>query len=244
MQTTMTHRILLFFLLFVPGVSCAQYSFDFLSVEAMIDDHKRIRSVLLARSGVEQANELLHQYSQAANVGYDSLNVQLDKYTKCFDVIDVIYNGGVMVMNVKNTYDDVSDRIVQLKELIETFVNQCTLRGDIVSSDTVIINTCRRAVEQVGEDGGQLVRSLYDLAFYATGAEHITTEGLLTVMGHINASLDNIRSCIDHAYYVVWKYVTIRTHYFKRTLYMSKTLREMANDAFSRWKRVTEEVGY
>ena len=28
------------------------------------------------------------------------------------------------------------------------------------------------------------------------------------------------------------------------TLYQSKTLREMANDAFSRWKRVTEEVGY
>lgn len=241
---TMMYRVLFSFLLFVPGMIHAQYNFDFLSVEAMIDDHKRVRSVLLARSGVEQANELLHQYSQEANVEYDSLNIQLDKYTKCFDVIDVIYHSGVTVMNIKNTYDDVSDRIVQLKDLIETFVSQCTLRGNIVSSDTIVINACRRAIEQVREDGSQLVTSLYDLALYATGAEHITTEGLLTVMGHINTSLDNIRSCIDHTYYIVWKYVTIRTHYFKRTLYKSKTLREMANDAFSRWKRVTEEVGY
>ena len=228
----------------VPMLARAQYSFDFLSVEALIDDHKRIRSVLMARSGVEQANELLHQYSREANVDYDSLNVKLDKYTKCFDVIDVIYNGGVTVLNVKNTYDDVSYQIGQLESLIETFINERTLRGDIVSSDTLIINACQRAIEQVGDDGTQLVNSLVELAGYATGVEHITSEGLLTVMGHINESLDRIRHSIDHTYYVIWKYVTIRTHYFKRTLYQSKTLREMANDAFSRWKRVTEEVGY
>ena len=56
-------------------------------------------------------------------------------------------------------------------------------------------------------------------------------------MGQINESLDNIRHCIDHTYYVVSRYVTIRLNYFKRTLYMWKTIREMANDAFSRWKR-------
>ena len=214
-------KIFLMLLMLVPTMVRAQYSFDFLSVEALIDDHKRIRSVLMARSGVEQANELLHQYSSEANVDYDSLNVKLDKYTKCFDIIDVIYNGGVTVLNVKNTYDDVSDRI-----------------------DTIIINACDRAVNQVLVDGRELTNSLYELAQYAVGARQITTEGLLTVLGQINESLDNIRHCIDHTYYVVSRYVTIRLNYFKRTLYMSKTIREMANDAFSRWKRVAEEVGY
>ena len=208
-------KIFLMLLMLVPTMVRAQYSFDFLSVEALIDDHKRIRSVLMARSGVEQANELLHQYSSEANVDYDSLNVKLDKYTKCFDIIDVIYNGGVTVLNVKNTYDDVSDRITQLKDLLQVLV-----------------------------DGRELTNSLYELAQYAVGARQITTEGLLTVLGQINESLDNIRHCIDHTYYVVSRYVTIRLNYFKRTLYMSKTIREMANDAFSRWKRVAEEVGY
>ena len=157
-------------LMLVPTMVRAQYSFDFLSVEALIDDHKRIRSVLMARSGVEQANELLHQYSSEANVDYDSLNVKLDKYTKCFDIIDVIYNGGVTVMNVKNTYDDVSDRITQLKDLLERFTTQLTLRGNIVSSDTIIINACDRAVNQVLVDGRELTNSLYELAQYAVGA--------------------------------------------------------------------------
>lgn len=231
-------HIILFLLTLVPMVGRAQWSFDVLSVEALIDDHKRVRSVLMARSGLEQANELLHKYSKDAGVEYDSLNVKLDKYTKCFDVIDVIYNSGVMVVNVKNTYSDVSDKISQLSTLIEDFMTQCTLRGNIVSSDTVIVGACRRCVDQIQKDGTQLVNSLLELAQYATGMRHITTEGLLTVIGKINDGLDNIRGCIDHTYYVIWKYVTIRTHYFKpAVMYHAKTLGEMCGSAFERWKR-------
>ena len=238
------YRIVLLLLMLLPNVARAQWSFDFLSVEALIDDHKRVRSVLLARSGIEQANELLHQYSSEANVEYDSLNVKLDKYTKCFDVIDLIYNGGVTVINIKNTYDDVSDRIGQLKDLLEDFTTKLTLRGNIVSSDTIILNACQQAVAQVLEDGKLLSTSLADIALYDTGAKHTTTADLFVTMERINRSLDNIRAVIDHTYYVVYKYVTIRLNYFKRTLYRSKTISEMANDAFARWKRVTEEVGY
>ena len=240
----MMYRIVFLLMMLSPSVARAQWSFDFLSVEALIDDHKRVRSVLLARSGIEQANELLHQYSSEANVEYDSLNVKLDKYTKCFDVIDLIYNGGVTVINIKNTYDDVSDRIGQLKDLLQDFTTKLTLRGNIVSSDTIILNACQQAVAQVLEDGKQLSTSLADIALYAIGAKHTTTADLFATMECINRSLENIRAVIDHTYYVVYKYATIRLNYFKRTLYRSKTISEMANDAFARWKRVTEEVGY
>ncbi len=231
-------QIAVLLLTLVPMVGRAQLSFDLLSVEALIDDHKRVRSVLLARSGMEQANELLHKYSKEASVDYDSLNVKLDKYTKCFDVIDVIYKSGVTVINVRNTYTDVSDKIGQLSTLVENFMTQCTLKGNIVSSDTVIVGACRRCVEQVGEDGQQLVNSLIELAQYGTGLRHITTEGLLTVIGNINDGLDNIRNCIDHTYFVIWKYITIRTHYFKpAVMYHAKSLGEMCGSAFERWKR-------
>lgn len=253
-QTAGKHLIhMLLSLLLIPSASYAQFdmnnienwqmyhnngwSFDPLSVEALIQDHKDIRSVLAARSGLEQANELLHKYSKEASVDYDSLNVKLDKYTKCFDVIDVIYNSGVMVVNVRNTYSDVSDKIGQLSTLIEDFMTKCTARGDILSSDTIIVGACRRCVEQVGEDGQQLVNSLIELAQYATGLRHITTEELLTVIGNINEGLDNIRRCIDHTYFVIWKYVTVRTHYFKKSLYQAKTVGEMCGNAIERWKR-------
>lgn len=236
-------HVLFLLLMLVPSSVRAQ-SFDILSVEALVDDHKRVRSVLMARSGVEQANELLHQYSKVANVRYDSLNIELDKYTRAFDIIDVIYNSGVTVLNVKTTYDDVSDRIVKLKDLLQSFSEQCTLKGNIMSSDTIIINACRRTITLVSDEGSELVKSLYDLALYATGVTHITTEGMMLVLGNINDSLDKIRLSIDHAYYVIWKYVTIRTHYWKKSLYCAKNLNEMASDAFSRWKDVAKKVGY
>ena len=56
-------------LFLVPCMARAQlWSFDTFSVEALIDDHKTIRSRLAARSGIEQANQLLHDYAQAAAV--------------------------------------------------------------------------------------------------------------------------------------------------------------------------------
>ena len=237
-------NVILLLLLFVPTVARSQYGFDILTVEALIDDHKVIRSRLAARSGVEQANELLHDYAQAAAVDHDSLNVKLDKYTKCFDIIDIIYNSGITVMNVYTTTTDVTQRVGELEQLIEQFVNQCTARGNIVSSDTLIIGACRRCVEQVIADGGELTKSLVELAQYASGLRHMTTAELLIVIGSINDALESIRESVDHAYFVIWKYVTIRTHYFKKALYNSKTLREMCHDAFSRWRTVTKEVGY
>ena len=241
----MRKYVFILFLLVVPLVGRAQFNFDFLSVEAMIDNHKSVRSVLTARSGVEQANELLHDYSQAAAVDYDSLNVKLDKYTKCFDIIDIIYNSGVMVVNVKNTSADVTDKIGQLNTLIENFVNQCTLRGDILSSDRIIIDACNNCVAQVGVDSKQLLNSIIELAQYATGFREITTAELLTVIGSINESLDNIRGSIDHAYFVIWKYITIRTHYFKKSLYQAKNIREMCGSAIERWMRGAKQAsGY
>lgn len=236
--------LMVLFLMAVPNKSYAQFGFDFLSVEALIRDHRTIDSVLATRSGVEYANQLLHDYAKAATVDYDSLNVKLDKYTKCFDIIDIIYNSGMTVMNVYNTSTDVTQRIGEVEQLIEQFSTQCAARGNIVSSDTLIIGACRRCVQQVIEDGKSLTNSLAELAQYASGLRHMTTAELLVVIREINDALDSIRESVDHAYYVIWKYVTIRTHYFKKTLYNSKTIREMCNDAFSRWRSVTREIGY
>lgn len=246
MNRTMFYiRIILFLMMLVPRTAHAQvWSFDFLSVEALIDDHKSIRSVLMARSGVEQANQLLHDYAQMAAVDHDSLNVKLDKYTKCFDIIDIIYNSGVTVVNVRDTYNDVSNRISKLEQLIEEFVTKCTAEGNIVSSDTIIINACRRCVEQVGDDGSELVNSLVELAQYASGLRHMTSAQLLLVIGSINDNLNNIKNSVDHAYFIIWKYITIRLNYFKPKLYNAKNVREIAQDAFSRWRAVTREIGY
>lgn len=233
-------------LMLVPSVARAQWNFDVDTVEFLIKDHRGVSSKLLARSGLEQANQLLHDYAQAAAVEYDSLNVKLDKYTKCFDIIDIIYNSGMCVMNVYNTSTDVTQRIGELERLIEQFVNQCAARGNILPSDTIIIGECRNCVQMVISEGQSLIGSLVELAQYASGLSEMTSAELLKVIWDINQSLDTIREGVDHAYYVIWKYVTIRTHYFKPLVlhYAGKTVGEMCSEAIGRWKTVARQVGH
>lgn len=115
------HILLLVTLLTLFSGRVSAQGFDILSVEAGISDHKRIRSILIARSTVEQANELLHQNSKRSTEAYKDINVELDKYTRCFDIIDIIYTSAALVFNVRNTYDDVSQKIEGVKDLMERY---------------------------------------------------------------------------------------------------------------------------
>ena len=85
----------------LPGIAKAQWTFDIVSVEAYINDHKKQRSLLLARSTLEYSNKLLHEYSRKEVGEYKELNVDLDRYTRAFDVIDVMYQSLRTVLNVK-----------------------------------------------------------------------------------------------------------------------------------------------
>ena len=89
MKTSMVYKIGLLMILLVPISAKAQWSFDIGTVEAYINDHKQQRSLLLARSTLEHSNKLLHEYSREETVGYKELNVDLDKYTRAFDAIEL-----------------------------------------------------------------------------------------------------------------------------------------------------------
>ena len=52
---------------------------DIPTIEAYINDHKKQRSLLLARSTLEYRNQLLHEYSSEEVGKYKEPNVDLDK---------------------------------------------------------------------------------------------------------------------------------------------------------------------
>ena len=80
----MRHTIIIALLLITlfPNTALAQWGFDAVSVEAYINDHKKQRSLLLARSTLEYSNKLLHEYSCKEIGDYKELNIDLDKYTR------------------------------------------------------------------------------------------------------------------------------------------------------------------
>ena len=138
----------------LPGIAKAQWTFDIVSVEAYINDHKKQRSLLLARSTLEYSNKLLHEYSREEIGEYKELNVDLDRYTRAFDVIDVMYQSLRTVLNVKSTYTAVSDRIGDYKRLLEDFNERIVKRGRIDPGDVVILAINEKAIHRATSEPG------------------------------------------------------------------------------------------
>lgn len=220
----------------VPQMTKAQWAFDFVSVEAYINDHKKQRSLLLARSTLELSNQLLHEYSSDATVEYKTLNVDLDKYTRAFDVIDVLYQSLRTSLNVYSTYNTVSDRITDYKNLLEDYREKVLERNKIAVSDTIIISVNLRCIQKIADEGKHLYRSVSDLVLYATGAAACSTSDLLLVLESINTSLDNIERHLKRSYFETWRYIQLRMGYWKEAVYRTKTKRQLIDDAFGRWR--------
>ena len=220
----------------LPRVAQAQWTFDIVSVEAYINDHKKQRSLLLARSTLEYSNQLLHEYSRKEVGGYKELNVDLDRYTRAFDVIDVMYQSLRTALNVKSTYTAVSDRIGDYKRLLEDFNEKVVKRGSIDPADVLIIKINERAIRDIAHDGEQLYRSVSDLVLYVTGAAACSTSDLLMVLEGVNRSLDDIERHLNRAYIETWRYIQVRIGYWKEKIYRTRTIREIADDAFGRWR--------
>ena len=227
---------ILFFLTLLPLHALAQWSFDVPSIEAYIADHKDQRSLLLARSTLEQANTLLHGYSRDANVTYKEINVELDKYTRAFDVIDIMYQTLRTSLNTYDTYETFKQRIEDYKVMLTAYWDKCLSQGDIVSTDMLIITVNRNLLERLSEEGQGIYRSFSDLVLYATGAAACSASDLLVIIESINRALDNIRMHLNRAYFETWRYIQVRIGYWKAQVYQAKTIPEIVEDAFGRWR--------
>lgn len=235
--TKLVHTIILLLVLFqFPIKASAQWGFDVPVVEAYINDHKQQRSLLLARSTLELSNQLLHEYSSEATVDYKNLNVDLDKYTRAFDVIDVLYQSLRTSLNVYSTYQSVSDRIQDYKKLLEDYNSKVLKRNKLSLGDTLLIGINLRCIQRISDEGNQLYRSLSDLVLYATGEAACSTPDLLLLLESINTGLDNIEKHLNKSYFETWRYIQLRMGYWKESIYRNKSKSEIIEDAFGRWR--------
>lgn len=99
--------------------------------------------------------------------------------------------------------------------MLEDFRKKCLDRGNIVSTDTLIITVNAGALAKIAEEGDNLYRSVSDLILYATGAAACSTADLYLILMNINNSLDNIRTHLNRAYFETWRYIQVRIGYWK-----------------------------
>ena len=142
---------------------------DIPTIEAYINDHKKQRSLLLARATLEESNALLHKASKVTHREYRDINLELDKYTRAFDIIDLVYSTVSTGFNVYRTYDNVSEKIGKYKTMLEDFNEKIIQRGRIESADTLLLAVNARAVAHLAEECQNLYSSVCVLAAYARG---------------------------------------------------------------------------
>ena len=229
-------RCALLILIMISITAKAQWNFDVPVVEAYINDHKKQRSLLLARSTLEASNRLLHEYSSKAAVEYKELNVDLDKYTRAFDVIDVMYQSLRTSLNAYSTYNTVSGRIADYKRLLSDYNQKVLQRNRIEVTDTLIVSINLRCIQRISDESVRLYRSLSDLVLYATGAAACSTSDLLMVLDAINQGLDNIERHLNKAYFESWRYIQLRISYWKKSIYRTHSKSQLIEDAFGRWR--------
>lgn len=228
--------MVLIIMMLSPDKAKAQWSFDVGTVEAYIADHKNQRSLLLARATLEQSNKILHGYSADAAKDYKELNFDLDKYTRAFDIIDLLYQSLRTSMNVYSTYNTISDRITDYKKMLSEYNDKVLKRNRMELADTVIIKISYRCIDRIGKEGQNLYRSVSDLLLYATGAAACSTADLMLVLESINTGLDNIRFLLNSAYFDTWRYIQVRIGYWKESVYLPKSRSLLLEGAFKRWR--------
>lgn len=228
--------MVLMIMILSPDKAKAQWSFDVGTVEAYIADHKNQRSLLLARATLEQSNKILHGYSADAAKDYKELNFDLDKYTRAFDIIDLLYQSLRTSMNVYSTYNTISDRIIDYKKMLSEYNEKVLKRNRMELADTIIIKISYRCIDRIGKEGQNLYRSVSDLLLYATGAAACSTADLMLVLESINTGLDNIRFLLNSAYFDTWRYIQVRIGYWKESIYLPKSRSLLLEGAFKRWR--------
>ncbi len=237
--------LLLLMVVMFPKSAIAQvFPRDIPTIEAYIYDHKQQRSLLLTRSTLETSNALLHKASKVTNREYKDINVELDKYTRAFDIIDLVYNTVSTGFNVYRTYDTVSDKIGKYKTMLNDYNDKILRRGRIETADTLLLSVNMRAIANLADECQNLYLSVSTLALYASGKVCCTTASMMLMVDNINKSLDRIKEIVNSAYYQTWKFIQARTSYWKSEIYRSKTIRQVAEDAFGRWREAGNLLDY
>ena len=236
--------LLLMVVLFPKSAIAQVFPRDIPTIEAYIYDHKQQRSLLLTRSTLETSNALLHKASKVTNREYRDINIELDKYTRAFDIIDLVYNTVSTGFNVYRTYDTVSDKIGKYKTMLNDYNDKILRRGRIETADTLLLSVNMRAIANLADECQNLYLSVSTLALYASGKVCCTTASMMLMVDNINKSLDRIKEIVNSAYYQTWKFIQARTSYWKSEIYRSKTIRQVAEDAFGRWREAGNLLDY
>lgn len=246
-HTFFTRRAALVFLLLlqlvVPMVVRAQYNFDVLSIEAMIDDHKRTRTYLMSRSSQELVSTAQQSLVKDTVRGYGETNGKLDKFHNAFSILGLVVNGLSTFTRCYQSSKLILERVtdvINLRSKLEDIVEE----DGVQSSDTHILEVFVRSAEKIRNDCNDIYSSVNWLVAGtsvggATGiGPHFGTRELLDGMDAIGESFDRLRKDVDELYFQLNNYLLARqSPFFNKRIYSIHPRWWVIGEAKSRWRQ-------
>lgn len=228
--------ILTIVLSFVSSIADAQI--DKGSIEAMIANHKDVAVALEIRTGAELGVSKMHKKSAKKVAEYRATSDSLDRYKRCFQMVDLLLKTGATAFHTVRTYRSVSGNLKGYWNLLKTYNDKILSNGDVWKSDIMIYETSKKAVNDVADEADELYKSYLDFTLLIGGKNSPKETRIVDMMesiDKINASMDRIDNIIGNAYLELWSYMTCRLGYWKKDLFRMKTMKEMADGAYSNW---------
>lgn len=235
------------FVLF-PVRGYAQYGIgDKLSIESMVSNHKKLRSLLETRVVLELTTDSLHKYRMKKTQDYKKEKERFDRYKRNFEYVDAILSGAATAFHGIRTYNACKNDLTDYVNLLDKFrCNVLDLQAKkikIVASDTLILNASETLITSLRRDTKNLYSSFIDLSTYMTGASECSASNLMLILDNINTSLSTMQQNIHRAYMQLWTYMTLRFGYYKKGVFTtSKTVKQICDSAYSKWKGAQYEV--
>lgn len=238
-------RCSLFFIVWFVSLAPvrAQILPDEASIEAMIGNHRMVKTALDVRLITEIALVKAHKTTALNVTDYKAVNDTLDKYQRSFDILNTILSGASTALKTVNTVKRSKQNIEGILNLIADYQMNFLLKGDVEVADTIILNTCYRCVLDTKDAVNSLWKSYAAIGSYFTGVTECKTSNLMATFESMNESLDNLDRVLSHAYGRLWYYMLMRSHYFKGELFTSINVKQIVEGAYGTWMQSAQDVG-
>lgn len=217
--------------------------FDAGSMRAQMLDHEKIHGELDTRVKEEGLNTALHEAVESDVKDYGDVNNALDKYTRFFDMLNLLYNSLHCAANIYTTVVVVKDRISDIKTIMTTYSEQVVAKNAVEPQDTILLAIARDAIVKLAGHSQHIYDSMYSLILYFGGKYSCNTHTLMLIVDTLDKNITGIRDAVNRAYFLMWQYITLRTGYWKSPYYVHKTVGEHARDAFERWRDASRRAG-
>lgn len=220
-----------------------------LEIEALYLNHKTIHSRLLARTAIEETNELLHTLVKDNTEKYTQINVDLDKYSRMFDWIDLLVNGLHSGLHAKRSIENIGCLAEEYAGIISDFAKEVEETKVIRLNDAKLLELFVDAVQDIRDECESMYATFTSLTIYVTPVPGTGNESparcnphtLYIILEQIDSFLTSLENRMSDLVSLTSIYILERKGYWHEEV-MRVERKQIALEALERWKSSGSKV--